>query len=53
MVIWLRCYIYPFVEIRGISVRKTMKTRLMNVSVLYVSRAMKQGIVNTFLKHSA
>lgn len=49
----MMCYIYPFSGIRGIRVRKTMKTRQINVSVLYVSRAMKQSIVKTFLKHSA
>ena len=49
----MRCYIYLFGEIRGICVRKTMKTRLINVSVLCVSRTMEYSIVNTFLKHSA
>ena len=51
--IWLRCYIYPFGEIRSFRVRKTMKTRLINVPVLCVSRTMEYSIVNTFLKHSA
>ena len=49
----MRCYIYPFSEIRGIDVSKIMKTRQINVSVWYVSWTMKYSIVNTFLKHSA
>ena len=51
--IWLRCYIYPFGEIRGIGVSKIMKTRQINVSVWYDSWTMKYSIVNAFLKHSA
>ena len=51
--IWMRCYIYPFSEIRGIGVSKIMKTRQINVSVWYVSWMMKYSTVNTFLKHSA
>ena len=49
----MRCYIYPFSEIRGIGVSKIMKTRQINVSVWYVSWMMKYSIVNTLLKHSS
>gem|GEM_PF-4952169 len=31
--IWLRCYIYPFGEIRGICVRKTNEIKLIIVPV--------------------